>query len=166
MIGIPRCKLSYFWPAIENPQRSSFKKRLALLDFFVEWKDVLFAAWVAASAALAVVYVFIVAKYRSDWCKLPEWTALPGISPSVKITVIIPARNEADKLPTCLAAIAEQSYPASQYEVLVLDDHSEDDTFLLAQNFAKNLLRQFPPVAARKTEQIGMGLKSRFGVAF
>jgi glycosyltransferase involved in cell wall biosynthesis len=43
-----------------------------------------------------------------------------------KISVIIPARNEADNIQECLEAIFSQSYPP--YEVLVVDGNSTDDT--------------------------------------
>jgi len=93
---------------------------------------------VIASLALMAAYVFIVEQYRSGWRKLPDWAPRPAHAPSTKISVIIAARNEAANLPKCLASIAEQSYPTTLFEVILLDDHSEDETFSLAQNFAQN----------------------------
>ncbi|MBK9015256.1 MAG: glycosyltransferase [Saprospiraceae bacterium] len=100
-------------------------------------QEIAVIAWALSSALLAVAYVFVVEQYRSGWRKLPDWTPRPGASPSTKISVIIPARNEATNLPKCLASIAKQSYPATLFEVILLDDHSEDDTFLLAQSIAE-----------------------------
>lgn len=102
------------------------------------WQEIIFLAWAFASISLAVAYVFIVVKYRSDWQKKPDWAAPPNYVPKIKISVIIPARNEAEKLPACLASIVQQTYPTSMFEVIVLDDHSEDNTLLLAQNFAQS----------------------------
>lgn len=102
------------------------------------WPAIAFSAWALISLGLAVAYVFIVEKYRFGWRKLPEWTPSPRFSPSVKISVIIPARNEAVNLPACLASIAKQNYPTTLFEAIVLDDHSEDNTFSLAQNFAQD----------------------------
>ncbi len=46
------------------------------------------------------------------------------------LTVIVPARDEADRLPDCLAALAEQTY--ADTTVLVVDDDSTDGTVELA----------------------------------
>ena len=49
-----------------------------------------------------------------------------------RVSVIIPARNEADRLPVLLASLMDQSPPA--YEVIVVDDGSEDDTAAVARD--------------------------------
>ncbi len=49
------------------------------------------------------------------------------------VSVIIPARNEAELLPGCLSSVVGQSYKALQ--VIVVDDHSTDDTRRIAQSF-------------------------------
>jgi glycosyltransferase involved in cell wall biosynthesis len=45
-----------------------------------------------------------------------------------RISVVIPARNEANNLPQVLAAL-----PASLHEVIVVDGHSSDDTIAVAE---------------------------------
>ena len=55
---------------------------------------------------------------------------------STFITVIIPARNEAMHLPALLDSLKKQTYPADLFEVLVIDDHSTDDTAEIAQSFS------------------------------
>jgi glycosyltransferase involved in cell wall biosynthesis len=99
--------------------------------------DLLPITWLLLNLALALAYLCTVHGYRSAWRRLPEWQLPPHFSPSVKITVIVPARNEAAKLPACLASIAQQSYPAGLFEVLVVDDGSEDGTTALAADFAE-----------------------------
>ena len=42
------------------------------------------------------------------------------------VSVLVPARNEAKRISPCLRSLLRQDYP--DYEVLVLDDHSEDGT--------------------------------------
>ena len=42
------------------------------------------------------------------------------------VSVLVPARNEALRITPCASSLAGQCYP--NYEVLVLDDHSEDGT--------------------------------------
>lgn len=52
----------------------------------------------------------------------------PGMTEATAplISVLVPARNEALRIAPCASSLAAQTYP--NYEVLVLDDHSEDDT--------------------------------------
>ncbi|WP_169794166.1 glycosyltransferase family 2 protein [Alicyclobacillus shizuokensis] len=59
-----------------------------------------------------------------------------GASERVQVSVIIPARNEQERLPMTLAAWAEQTY--SEFEVIVVDDRSEDATGALADAFAQS----------------------------
>lgn len=43
------------------------------------------------------------------------------------IAVIIPFRNEAEHLPALLSSLRAQDYPAAAFEVVFVDDHSEDN---------------------------------------
>ncbi len=53
-------------------------------------------------------------------------SAEPPPENAPKLSVLIPARNEALRIGPCASSLARQGYP--DYEVLVLDDHSEDAT--------------------------------------
>jgi glycosyltransferase involved in cell wall biosynthesis len=46
----------------------------------------------------------------------------------VRASVIVPTRNRADRLDACLAALARQTLPAEQFEILVVDNGSTDGT--------------------------------------
>jgi glycosyltransferase involved in cell wall biosynthesis len=46
----------------------------------------------------------------------------------VRASVIVPTRNRADRLDACLAALAHQTLPAGQFEILVVDNGSTDGT--------------------------------------
>jgi len=51
------------------------------------------------------------------------------------VSVLIPARNEAHNLPVLLESIVVQEYP--NIEILVYDDHSEDNTASIVKLYAK-----------------------------
>ena len=61
------------------------------------------------------------------------WEALDSEKPArpLPISVIVPARDEAERLPALLASLAAQRYPAA--ELIVVDDESRDGTADLAQ---------------------------------
>ncbi len=71
----------------------------------------------------------------------PEAEPLPAQS-RLRATVVVPAYNAADTLPGCLAALSAQTIPRSEYEIIVADDGSTDDTAAVAaQHGADKVLR-------------------------
>ena len=52
-----------------------------------------------------------------------------------KVSVIIPARNEEEKLPRLLESLTHQEY--ENYEVLVIDDQSTDSTWEIIEKFSR-----------------------------
>ncbi|HHP7244279.1 MAG TPA: glycosyltransferase [Elainellaceae cyanobacterium] len=54
------------------------------------------------------------------------------------ITVVIPARNEADVLPTTVRSLVAQRYPGN-LDIIVVDDHSTDGTANVAQQAAEEI---------------------------
>jgi glycosyltransferase involved in cell wall biosynthesis len=59
--------------------------------------------------------------------------AIPASGPPV-VSVIIPARNEEANLGACLRSLASQTGVA--YEIIVVDDHSDDRTAEIARSFS------------------------------
>jgi chlorobactene glucosyltransferase len=52
-----------------------------------------------------------------------------------KVSVLIPARNEERNIRNCLDSLQKQDY--ENFEIIVLDDESTDDTFSIAQSIAQ-----------------------------
>ncbi|MDX1906264.1 MAG: glycosyltransferase [Bacteroidia bacterium] len=52
------------------------------------------------------------------------------------VSLIIPARNEAARIEACLQSALGQDYPADRYEVILVNDHSEDHTAEIARRIA------------------------------
>lgn len=69
----------------------------------------------------------------------------------LKFSVIVPAFNAEITLPTCLEALGQQSVPKKDYEVIVVDDGSADDTSKIARQFNVKCIYQTNrgPAAAR-----------------
>jgi len=67
------------------------------------------------------------------------------------ISVVVPARDAEDTLPTCLSALREQTLPPDHYELIVVDDGSRDRTAQIAAEYDARLIRQDAsgPAAAR-----------------
>lgn len=85
----------------------------------------------------AGVYFFIISTYKKAWCSLIEWNIPNNYFPTTKVTIIIPARNEEKNIINCLTSILKINYPKKLFEIIIVDDHSTDSTFKLANNFSK-----------------------------
>jgi succinoglycan biosynthesis protein ExoA len=56
------------------------------------------------------------------------------------ISILIPVRNEADYIKTCLKAVLQQDYPKEKIEILVADGMSDDGTREIIQNYQQEYL--------------------------
>jgi glycosyltransferase involved in cell wall biosynthesis len=56
------------------------------------------------------------------------------------VSVVIPVRNDARRLAVCLASLREQDYPSDRYEVIVVDNGSDDDSREVARTFGARVL--------------------------
>ena len=68
------------------------------------------------------------AVYFRGWRTLPEWQMPEGFEPRTRVSVIIPARDEAANINECISSIIQGSYPPDLLEIIVIDDFSEDGT--------------------------------------
>lgn len=91
---------------------------------------------------LALLYIALLLFYVGQWQNQKEFISTE-ISRKTTISIVIPARNENGNILNCLDAVLHQNYPANLYEVIVIDDFSEDDTFALASSIQKHNLRVF-----------------------
>lgn len=85
-------------------------------------------AYVLACVVLAVGYAGLLWVVRRVWCALPEQQVPAHLQPTVPISVVVAARNEASCIEACLRSVLAGDYPAALREVIVVDDYSEDDT--------------------------------------
>ena len=79
------------------------------------------------------------------------------------VSVVIAARDSAATLPSCLAALATQDYPA--VEVIVVDDGSSDTTATIARDAGVRVVRT-PPVGASAARNLGIEVARGAIVAF
>jgi cellulose synthase/poly-beta-1,6-N-acetylglucosamine synthase-like glycosyltransferase len=77
-------------------------------------------------------------------------------------SIIIPARNEAANIKNVLNAVISQSYPSNLVEIIVVDDHSTDQTSKLVQMFSDRVrlisLQDLPgkPISKKQALLIGI----------
>lgn len=81
------------------------------------------------------LYASLIAYYRNGWTSMPAFIVekKPPNSYFTKVSVIIPARNETLNIANCIHSVLAQTYPLSLIEIIVVDDHSTDDTAHIVQ---------------------------------
>ncbi len=84
--------------------------------------------------ALTLAYTALMAMYRAGWSQQPFFTVPADFKPETRVSVIIPARNEAQNISFCVRSLLRQDYPPHLLEIIVVDDHSEDGTAAIASS--------------------------------
>ena len=79
------------------------------------------------------LYALLILYYWMSWRSVPVFKATDQNS-QLKISVIIPARNEEKNIAACLDSINHQTYNNNLFEVMVVDDHSTDNTATIVNN--------------------------------
>lgn len=103
-----------------------------------------------------VIFFFLILRFTVT---LFNFISNPKLTASVrlynhKVSVLIPARNEADNIIPLLESIKEQDY--QNIEVIVLDDHSEDDTYSISEEFC-NRNKGFKTIKGKQLKREWIG---------
>ena len=101
--------------------------------------------WGLATVLWVGWIVWVVVRF-GDSRRLSEYPETPPKTPPL-VSVVIPARNEARNISRCLHAVLASTWPA--LEVIVVDDHSTDDTAAIARRVADEDARRHPNQPAR-----------------
>ncbi len=83
------------------------------------------------SFLLIGIYVVLILWVCAQW-KIQKTRKIDkGFLAETFISVIVPVRNEEDYIIACIQSILQNDYPANLFELIVVDDHSDDNTLSL-----------------------------------
>lgn len=105
--------------------------------------------WVVAILTILYAGLLLAYRYWFGKMRLFQLSQIEEVSPNrqaTSFTVIIPARNEASNIKACVESILGQDYPKDAFEIIVIDDFSEDDTAFIVEA----LHAQYPQVRLLK----------------
>lgn len=102
--------------------------------------------------------------YTRAWKAVPE-TANVHSAHTIPVSVLIPARNEAQRIRPLLTSLDQQDYPEQLTEIIVIDDHSTDETAAVVQQFSFVKLIQLreDSINAYKKKAIETGVAAASG---
>ena len=87
------------------------------------------------SLLLTGLYLLVVAYLIKGWAALkrPNISTAGSVTP---VTVLIAARNEAERIRYTIDDIIAQDYPKHLTEIIIVDDHSTDNTAAIIRSYA------------------------------
>lgn len=77
-------------------------------------------------AVLLFFYAALITQLAFGIVKMNKQTKIEILSPKTSFSIIIPFRNEAENLPFLLESIENLKYPKELFEVILVDDESEE----------------------------------------
>ncbi len=87
---------------------------------------------------LLLAYAILISAITIGWWRLKVFK-IPGSGPEVKVSLVVAARNEEQNISKLLNSLLLQDYPSALFEIIIVDDHSTDNTLHLAEEI---ILRQ------------------------
>ncbi len=77
-----------------------------------------------------IVYLILIGLLIYGFDKVDDFK-LQDLPAKTKFSIVIPFRNEVENIPKLLASISKLNYPKSLFEIILVDDDSEDDSVSL-----------------------------------
>ena len=93
--------------------------------------------FIYTTAGLLCIYLLLINLYFFWFSRLKTFQPAADIVPATRFSIIIPARNEAENIGTCIQSILKNNYPQNLFEIIVADDFSTDSTPEIVESLSK-----------------------------
>ena len=109
--------------------------------------DIFIYAVIAILIVICATWVFLIKSMMDSFKLTPYLDKFENKSKSTpKVSIILPARNEENFIGNCLDSLIKQDY--QNYEIIVIDDSSDDSTWKIISEYAK-MNSNIVPVSAK-----------------
>jgi len=95
--------------------------------------------WIVFS--ITVAYLIVIGVITYGWFALFKTPVNNSIDKEVHVSVVIAVRNESSNIQKLLKQIINQDYNSSLFEIIIINDHSTDNTLKLINEFKANNLQ-------------------------
>lgn len=109
--------------------------------------------WIVFGVTIA--YLFVIGIITFGWFSLSTSVTEQDITLVVNVSVVIAVRNESGNIQSLLKQLINQDYDNNFYEIIIVDDHSSDNTCHLVKQF----IDENPDVKVNVVEASGEGKK-------
>jgi cellulose synthase/poly-beta-1,6-N-acetylglucosamine synthase-like glycosyltransferase len=93
-------------------------------------------AWQLYALFIVLFILFGLASSLANFFTVRRFDQYPPAEKYPFVSVLVPARNEANNIEVCVISLLAQDYP--DFELLVLNDNSTDDTSLILEQLARS----------------------------
>lgn len=87
---------------------------------------------------VAASYLICIGAFTFGLYNLKERFEIYDKNDVIRVSVLIAARNEEKNIERLLQSLERQTFPKELFEVVIVDDHSEDDTIKIIERFREN----------------------------
>jgi cellulose synthase/poly-beta-1,6-N-acetylglucosamine synthase-like glycosyltransferase len=92
------------------------------------------------SLLLTGLYLLVVTYLIKGWAALKR-TNIGGVPLTTRVSVLVAARNEAERIHLTINDIIAQDFPKHLTEIIIVDDHSTDNTAAIISSYADKGVR-------------------------
>jgi len=110
-------------------------------------------------ALLTPIYIFFILASFVGLFRL----RYPGNKRRFSVSVIVPVRNEEEKIGRCLDSLLAQDYPDNLLEIIVVDDGSQDRTAQVVESYQEKGVRLIKGALSGKKAAVDLGIRHSKG---
>ena len=88
------------------------------------------------SYLLTFIYFLVVCSFIRGWSRLTDFSKPLGHAGSTSVSIIVAARNEEKIISKTIEDLLKQRYAKALTEIIIIDDHSTDDTAQIVRSYA------------------------------
>lgn len=107
---------------------------------------------------LLIIYTFAIGLLIFGFLKIAKQKH-NTYSPKTKFSIVVPFRNEAENLPKLLHSISLLNYPKTLFEVILVDDDSEDEFLIKESLFLLSIVKNERKSNSPKKDAIETAIK-------
>ena len=91
--------------------------------------------WIFIFYGILGLYFMFIGGMGTSLSRLQKKSFPAYLSPKTRFSIVVPMRNEAGSILNLLQSISEVSYPSSLFEVFIVDDDSQDESWKQVRRF-------------------------------
>lgn len=108
---------------------------------------------------LLVVYIITISLLIYGFSKVRDFE-VANSSPNTKFSILVPFRNESKNLPILLESFSKLKYPVHLFEVILIDDYSDETCRLPDLNFTISILKNIRVSNSPKKDAIATAIRT------
>ncbi|MEM0576055.1 glycosyltransferase family 2 protein [Flavobacterium polysaccharolyticum] len=107
--------------------------------------------------SIVIVYVLTISWLIYGFTQVPLYKK-QEVTPKTTFSILVPFRNETENLPILLESISKLKYPTDLFEVLLIDDASEEKFSVLSSQFSVSIINTIRQSNSPKKDAITTGI--------